>query len=55
MNHNDLIHNLIHNQAVAVKRGKHTQAVDAKSTGIQSFNCEERRVDFRIALIVELV
>ena len=31
-------------QVIAVKRGKHTQTVDAKSTGIQSFNCEERVV-----------
>ena len=28
-------------QAVAVKRGKHTQEVDARSRSIQCFNCEE--------------
>ena len=28
-------------QAVGVKRGKHTQEVDARSRSIQCFNCEE--------------
>ena len=31
-------------QAVAVRRGKHTQEVDAKGTSIECFNCEERVV-----------
>jgi putative transposase len=31
-------------QAVAVKRGKHTQEVDARGTSIECFNCEERVV-----------
>jgi putative transposase len=31
-------------QAVAVKRGKHTQEVDARSTSIECFNCEKRVV-----------
>jgi putative transposase len=31
-------------QAVAVRRGKHTQEVDARSTSIECFNCEERVV-----------
>jgi putative transposase len=31
-------------QAVAVKRGKHTQEVDARGTSIKCFNCEERVV-----------
>jgi putative transposase len=31
-------------QAVAVKCGKHTQEVDARSTSIECFNCEERVV-----------
>jgi putative transposase len=30
--------------AVAVRRGKHTQEVDARSTSIECFNCEERVV-----------
>jgi putative transposase len=29
-------------QAVAVRRGKHTQEVDARGTSIECFNCEER-------------
>jgi putative transposase len=29
-------------QAVAVKRGKHTQEVDARGTSIECFNCSER-------------
>jgi putative transposase len=31
-------------QAVAVRRGKHTQEVDARGTSIECFNCEERVV-----------
>ncbi len=31
-------------QAVAVKRGKHTQEVDARGTSIECFNCQERVV-----------
>jgi putative transposase len=31
-------------QAVAVRRGKHTQACDARGTSIECFNCEERVV-----------
>jgi putative transposase len=31
-------------QAVAVRRGKHTQEVDARSTSIECFNCGERVV-----------
>jgi putative transposase len=31
-------------QAVAVKRGKHTQEVDARGTSIECYNCEERVV-----------
>jgi putative transposase len=31
-------------QAVAVKRGKHTQEVDARGTSIECFNCGERVV-----------
>ena len=31
-------------QAVAVRRGKHTQEVDAQGTSIECFNCEERVV-----------
>jgi putative transposase len=31
-------------QAVAVRRGKHTHEVDARSTSIECFNCEERVV-----------
>lgn len=31
-------------QAVAVKRGKHTQEVDARGTSIECFNCEEKVV-----------
>jgi putative transposase len=31
-------------QAVAVRRGKHTQACDAKGTSIECFNCGERVV-----------
>jgi|GEM_PF-1360418 putative transposase len=31
-------------QAVAVRRGKHTQEVDAKGTSIECFNCEKRVV-----------
>ena len=31
-------------QAVAVRRGKHTQEIDAKGTSIECFNCEERVV-----------
>jgi putative transposase len=31
-------------QAVAVRRGKHTQKVDARGTSIECFNCEERVV-----------
>jgi putative transposase len=31
-------------QAVAVRRGKHTQGVDARATSIECFNCEERVV-----------
>ena len=31
-------------QAVGVNRGKHPQEVDARSTSIQCFNCEERVV-----------
>jgi putative transposase len=31
-------------QAVAVRRGKHTQEVDARGTSIECFNCGERVV-----------
>jgi putative transposase len=31
-------------QAVAVKRGKHTQEIDARGTSIECFNCDERVV-----------
>jgi putative transposase len=31
-------------QAVAVRRGKHTQEVDARGTSIECFNCEEKIV-----------